>query len=288
MAHELRCLLPEGIWAALQRRADESGEPIAHLVSRALADALDVEHHTVFQVSTVGALAEGVYQGAVRVETLREHGDFGLGTFEGLDGELVVVDGAFLQVRADGDVRAAPDDALSPYAVVTRFVPEHLVELAVDDLDDLYGRLDEARDTENHFFAFRLDGDFAGLHLRAACRVAEGTPLAEATEGQTEWHLDDARGTVVGFWSPDYAARFDVAGYHLHFLTDDRRHGGHVLAFHRARITARWQRLEQLVVALPETGDFLAADLRSDPGNALAQAERARPGPSEPTSGPAG
>jgi acetolactate decarboxylase len=275
--HELECPVPDGVWAALEQRAAETGEPIPHLVARALADALDVEHHTVFQVSTVGALAEGVYQGAVRVDTLREHGDFGLGTFEGLDGELVVLDGRFLQVRSDGSIHDAPADALSPYAVVTRFAPDRTVEVAVDDLDDLFAQLDGERDTANHFFAFRLDGEFATVHLRAACRVPEGTPLADATEQQSEWRVTGVRGTVVGFWSPEYASRFDVAGYHLHFLTDDRSHGGHVLDLGRAELTAGWQRLEQLIVALPDTGDFLTADLRADHQDAISRAERARP-----------
>jgi acetolactate decarboxylase len=273
--HELRCPVPDGVWAALDARARETGEPIAHLVSRALADTLDVEHHTVFQVSTVGALAEGVYQGAVRVATLREHGDFGLGTFDGLDGELVALDGAFVQVGADGSVHAAPDDALSPYAVVTRLVPDRRFEIAAVDLDDLGARLDTERDTENHFFAFRVDGTFGALHLRAACRVAEGTPLAVAAAVQSEWHLADATGTIVGFWSPGYASRFDVAGYHLHFLTDDRTHGGHVLGLRDVHATVAGQRLEQLVVALPETLDFLAADLRRDREDSIRRVERA-------------
>ena len=54
--------------------------------------------HTLYQVSTAIALVEGIYQGAVRVGTLREHGDLGLGTFENLDGEMIIVDGHFFQV----------------------------------------------------------------------------------------------------------------------------------------------------------------------------------------------
>lgn len=277
MPHDLRCRIPDGLWAALRERTAATGEPVAHVVARALADALDVEHHTVFQVSTVGALAEGVYEGAVRVGTLREHGDFGLGTFDGLDGELVALDGRFLRVGADGRVETAPDDALSPYAVVTAFVPDGAVELEVDDLDALGALLDRERDTANHFFAFRLAGAFESVHLRAACRVPEGTPLDEATTLQSEWRVADVHGTVVGFWSPEFASRFDVAGYHLHLVTDDDAHGGHLLGFRRARVTVSWQRLEQLVVALPEAGDFLAADLRADRRDAVDRAERAAP-----------
>src|ERR1700732_4973559 len=93
--------------------------------------------HTLYQVSTATALVEGIYQGAVRVGTLREHGDLGLGTFENLDGEMVVLDGQFYQVRSDGSVRECDDDVLSPFAVVTRFVPE--TEVRLDECPDLSG-----------------------------------------------------------------------------------------------------------------------------------------------------
>src|SRR5215475_11404499 len=102
--------------------------------------------HTLYQVSTATALVEGVYQGAVRVGTLREHGDIGLGTFENLDGEMVVVDGRFFQVRSDGSVRECADDMLSPFAVVTRFAPDEAVTLRrCPDLSHLTARFDRLR-----------------------------------------------------------------------------------------------------------------------------------------------
>jgi acetolactate decarboxylase len=116
-----------GLWQALMTRAEQAHEPPSHIVSQALAEYLAVTHHTLYQVSTATALVEGVYQGAVRVGTLREHGDLGLGTFENLDGEMVVVDGRFFQVRSDGSVRECGNDVLSPFAVVTRFAPEREV-----------------------------------------------------------------------------------------------------------------------------------------------------------------
>src|SRR4051812_1872944 len=96
----LRDMIAPGLWHALMRHAEGTREPLSHIVSRALAEYLRVAHHTLYQVSTATALVEGIYQGAVRVGTLREHGDLGLGTFENLDGEMVIVDGHFFQVRA--------------------------------------------------------------------------------------------------------------------------------------------------------------------------------------------
>ena len=92
------------VLAALHDQASSSGAPVDHLVERALAEYLGVEHHTLYQVSTAGALVEGVYQGAVSVGVVREHGDFGLGTFEDLDGEMIVLDGHVFRVGSDGEV----------------------------------------------------------------------------------------------------------------------------------------------------------------------------------------
>jgi acetolactate decarboxylase len=273
--HELRSRIPAGLWRALQQRSRETGEPVRHLVAAALAELLDIEHQTIFQVSTVGALVEGVYEGAVRVGTLREHGDFGIGTFEGLDGELVALDGAFFRIRDDGALHEVADDELTPYAMITHFNPSPPVSLPVcNSFDALGAALDELRDSSNHFFAFRVDGTFPSMHVRAACKVPEGTPLVEATKLQSEWELQDVHGTLVGFWSPGYAAHFDVAGYHFHVVDADRRRGGHLLACSTGALSVGVERLDQLVVALPETGDFLRADLEHDPSAALDVAER--------------
>src|SRR5262249_33600418 len=118
----------ESLLNALTARCNETGESMRHFVSRALSDALGLDHSTLFQVSTTGALVQGVYKGAVTVGELRKHGDFGLGTFEGLDGEMVVVDGRFYQVRSDGRITEPPDTAPVPFAVVTTFQPRRRVQ----------------------------------------------------------------------------------------------------------------------------------------------------------------
>src|SRR2546429_3387558 len=143
---QLNTTISPGLWRALVDYAERTKEPLAHVVSKALAEYLQVSHHTLYQVSTATALVEGIYQGAVRVGTLREHGDLGLGTFENLDGEMVIVDGHFFHVRSDGSVRECDDDVLSPFAVITRFAPDAAATLEqCPDLDPLPPRSDTAR-----------------------------------------------------------------------------------------------------------------------------------------------
>jgi acetolactate decarboxylase len=270
----LNTTISPGLWRALLDYAERTHEPLAHLVSKALAEYLQVSHHTLYQVSTSTALVEGIYQGAVRVSTVREHGDLGLGTFENLDGEMVIVDGQVFQVRSDGSVRECSDDVLSPFAVITRFTPEETVTLAqCPDLSHLTSHFDALRPSDNFFFALRVDGHFDYVHTRAMCRTAEGVPLVQAAAVQPEFELHDVSGTLVGFWTPEYAKTLNVPGYHLHFVSDDRQSGGHLLQCRGTNLRLQIQREGDYHIALPETEDFFKADLRRDPAADLARAE---------------
>lgn len=267
----------QSLMDALVAHCTASGEPLRHFVSRALSDALGLEHATLFQVSTSGATVQGVYKKAVTVGTLKSHGDFGLGTFEGLDGEMMVLDGQVYQAHPDGRITSPPDDAAVPFATVTMFRPQHRAVLRdVDSLAALTARLDRLRRSDNLFFAVRLDGHFTQMHTRVACKVAAGVHLDDATAHQAEFHLADVTGTLMGFWSPPYSRAISVAGWHLHLLTDDRTHGGHVLGCRAESLAASVQDLDDLHLALPETREFLHADLTRDPGEALRKAESAR------------
>ena len=275
----LHLKLPHSIWKALQERQSVSGEPLHHIVRTALANYLRVEHATLFQVSTSTALVEGIYEGAVSVGELRKHGNFGLGTFEGLDGEMVALDGHFYQVKSDGSVREATDPELSPFAVVTFFEAEQTIEIDdCPDLKALFGQLDKLRASENVFYAIRVDGRFDTMHTRAMCKSEEGTPLVVAAAHQPEFRISDIEGTVVAIWSPEYVKALEIPGYHLHFVTKDRSAGGHVLALSGKRLKAGIQLLTELHMALPENPDFLRADLTRDSSSALERVENAKEG----------
>lgn len=272
----LHLKLSESLWNALEARQRATGEPVYHIVRAALADHLRVEHSTLFQVSTSMALVEGIYQGAVSIGQLRQHGDFGLGTFEGLDGEMVAVDGRFYQVRSDGTVRAAADEDLSPFAVVTHFEAEQSFPIPdCPDLNFLSARLDQLRISSNVFYAVRVDGTFRLMHTRAMCKSREGTPLVVAAAHQPEFRMHDVAGTLAGFWSPEYVKTLEVPGYHLHFVTDDRTAGGHLPDCSGLDLRVQIQQVNEIRIALPENEEFLRADLTRDPAADLAKAEHA-------------
>lgn len=269
------CEISESLMLALTARVERTGETVSHVIMSALADALELEHSTLFQVSTSTALVQGVYDGVVTIGELKQHGDFGLGTFDGLDGEMLALDGRFYRIQSSGKVSQPEDDAKVPFAVVTAFRAEHdfLIE-RVDSFADLLAQLDRVRQTENLFCAVRIEGKFTHLRTRAACKADSGVSLVDATSHQAEFEFSDISGVLVGFWTPSYARTLNIAGWHLHFVSDDRSGGGHLLDCGALGLRAQLQQLADVRIAMPETAAFLQADLSRDPTNDLDVAER--------------
>ena len=194
-------------------------------------------HHALFQTSTIDALLEGRYDGDVSFAELEEHGDFGLGTLEALDGEMVALDGSFYQVKADGRAYAIDGGTRTPFAVVTFFEPGLSRRLTGPmDLATFCTRLDLLVGGEASCYAVRVDGRFEYVKTRSVPRQRRPyPPLAEVVEHQPTFELRDVSGSLVGFRFPRYAQDLNVAGYHFHFITAERSAGGHVLEFQLAR-----------------------------------------------------
>jgi len=252
-------------------------ESCDHIVAEALSRSLDTPIHTLFQVSTSAALVEGVYQGAVRVSRLLRHGDFGLGTFVELDGEMIVLDGVCYQISATGAIAPVDGDRLIPYAVVTRFSADYRADhREIPNVDALVAACDQLRDSNNLFYAFRARGRFHTMKTRVMRPVLEGTTLKMAASAQQEFCFEQLQGTLIGLWSPGFAASFSVPGYHFHFLSEDRQKGGHVLDCRASDGDIEGCSINEMHVSLPETEEFLRADLTRDPVKDLLDAERSK------------
>lgn len=266
-----------GVMRALRARQERTGQSLSRIADTLLSDALDLQRHSIFQVSTSNALVKGVFEGSATVGDLLGHGDFGLGTFDGLDGEMIIIGGDCFRASAGGTVTDVDEDAEVPFALVTWFSADtEDVRDQETTLGDLTQRLDDLRPSQNLFVALRVDGLFDQLSLRAACKALPGEGLVEATAHQSEFDVGDVRGSLVGFWVPEYAGTVSVPGYHLHFISDDRSVGGHVLGMRGQGLTIRIHTETDLHLSLPETEEFLAADLRGDFAAELDTAETAR------------
>jgi acetolactate decarboxylase len=272
----LNCEISHHLQVALEERAKTTGESISRIVTTALFRSLEIPVHTLFQVSTSGALVQGIYERAVSSTFLLNYGDFGIGTFDNLDGEMVVLDGAIYQVRSDGTVTRIVDDTGTPFAVVVHFVAnqDQIIDSA-SSFEDLTKICNQYRDSDNLFYAFRIDGHFNHIHTRAMEATLDGLPLAQAAAIQPEFEFKDIDGTLVGLWSPQFSSSLNVAGYHFHFLSEDRTEGGHLLDCSGKNLRVRVERLNDFHLSLPESEEFLRADLTKDTAKDLAYAEQA-------------
>lgn len=236
----------------------------------------DPLHHTLFQTSTIDALLDGNYDGDVRFAELREHGDFGLGTLDALDGEMVALDGGFYQIGADGAVYPVDERTKTPFAVVTFFEPggARLLDAAMD-LAALCKQVDDLLADTSVCCAVRVDGHFSYVKTRSVPRQSKPyPPLAEVVKNQPVFELRDVRGSLVGFRFPDYAQGLNVAGYHFHFITTDRRAGGHVLGCRLTQGELRIDREADLRVELPPAVNLPVPDQTASKRETLDRIEK--------------
>jgi acetolactate decarboxylase len=186
------------------------------------------QDHSVFQVSTFHALKQGILETETTFGELRKHGDFGLGTLNGLDGEMVALNGEFFQVKADGSVHSIPDNAKTPFAVVTFFTPDKKLSLPrINNPKELTAAVDQQTDKDT-ILAIKVSANFDHVKVRSVPRQEKPYPtLEDALKRQVQFELKNVRGTRVGFRFPKYMDGVNASGYHFHFITADKKAGGH-------------------------------------------------------------
>jgi acetolactate decarboxylase len=229
----------------------------------------------LYQFSLMNALAEGVYEGSVTYGAVRQHGDFGLGTFNELDGEMVGFDGQFYQLRSDGSARLVDPEQKTPFAIVTFFQPTLTREVKGPMTKVELQKWIESLTEGNYFQAIKVDGQFAKMTTRTVSRQRKPYPkLSEAASGQQTLELTNVAGTLAGFRSPGYARGIGVSGFHLHFLKEDRQGGGHALDYVLTEGCLSIASELNLHIELPQTGEFEQANL-DNPGDieAIAKVE---------------
>lgn len=221
------------------------------------------DDYAVYQTSTMAALLSGLYDGDVTVQQLLTHGDFGLGTFNHLDGEMVVLGGVCYHFRDDGSVQIASPTDRTPFAAVMHFRSSQSFDVTVPtSLDDLTKRIDHVTGGENLPVAVRVDGTFAPLRTRTVGEQQKPyPPLTEAAAHEAINTLDTTKGTVAGFRTPQFEGAISVAGYHLHYVDDSRTHGGHVLDLTLTTGRVSIAAISELRLVLPDTPEYRAADI---------------------------
>jgi len=229
----------------------------------------------LYLCAPVNALVEGLYEENIPFTEVKRHGDFGLGTFDDLDGEMVMLGGRIYQITADGEAHEVSEELHTPFAVVTFFEPTFSTTFdEAMDYDTFQKRLESLFPSPNLFYAIRVTGSFSHVRARSVPKQHNYRPLDEAAHEQHTFDFKDTEGCLVGFFTPAFMASLNVPGLHLHFLTNDRRHGGHLLSCRPESVTVEVQVIHALELSLPMTRDYLTRDFSHDTTAALEKAEK--------------
>lgn len=219
--------------------------------------------HAGFQVSTLGALQAGVYQGAATIAELKHHGNFGLGTLEGLDGEMVILDGKFYQIKSDHVAYPVADGSKTPFSTVTFFCRWRSFHLPGKmNYQELQRQIDIHLPKQNLPYAIRIKGSFPSLRVRSVPKQAPPYRHLKdvLSQQQVEFKLPNVgtnvQGTLVGFRLPQYFKDVNQAGYHFHFIKSDSTTGGHLLDGVFINPTVDVQPLQHWQIMLPNNTAF--------------------------------
>ena len=230
----------------------------------------------LFQTSTIDALLEGVYDGEITYKELKQHGDFGIGTFNSLDGEMIGLEGKFYQIKADGVAYLVDSSLKTPFAVVTFFEPDKSVSLVQDvDYDQLEQYLDNLLPTKNIFYAVKIEGIFRYIKTRSVPKQNKPyPPLVEVVKNQPTFEFHNVEGTIVGFRCPVYVEGINVPGYHLHFITGDKKAGGHLLECQIKNVKIEIDYTSEFYMALLGSNEFYKVDLAKEKKTELEKVEK--------------
>ena len=211
------------------------------------------------------ALNKGVYGGVLSCGALKQFGDFGIGTFEGLDGEMVLCDGVVYQLDVDGRAHVAEDSLETPFATVTFFKRDKMLRLPPGiTYRKLQKLLDAFIGSKNFFYAVKITGTFKKMRTRSVPKQKHPyPPLNSALATQKTRDFESVRGTLVGFRCPAYARGINVVGYNCNFITEDKKAGGHVLDFVTGDVVVEVDTKVNFFMLLPDSSVFGKCDLNT-------------------------
>jgi acetolactate decarboxylase len=230
----------------------------------------DDDSPVLVQVSVIDALLQGIFEGIIPISNLKDYGDIGIGTFDKLDGEMIMYNDTIYQVVYSGEVKVPSEDIKTPFASVCEWKTNSSFSLERFNFDSLQTNFDDYFPTANIFYGVKMKGKFKYMKTRI---VEPNKPLGEAAANQHEFEFNNIDGVIVGFYCPEYVKGINATGFHLHFLSGDRKSGGHILSFEIEKVDVELCFLYDFKLILPEEGSFFTGDFTVDRQEELEEAE---------------
>ncbi len=236
-------------------------------------DATDAAYRTdhgdtFFHYSIWWAFVNKVFDGDLTVKDLKANGDVGLGSFDFLDGEMIMVDGVPYRITEDGKVSIGADEDQIVYANAAFFDADKQFEMpGPNDYDAFRQRLNPALPSLNYFYAFKVHGNFKKMKCGGLNKQSK--PFKDGLDvlipNRPVFEQENVSGTMIGFFCPEFIGNINVAGYHFHFISDDRKMGGHVMEFLcETPLEVELDRMKDYHFVLPENEDYENVELKKE------------------------
>ncbi|HEH0830648.1 TPA: acetolactate decarboxylase [Staphylococcus aureus] len=219
--------------------------------------------NVLYQHGTLGTLMAGLLEGTASINELLQHGDLGIATLTGSNGEVIFLDGKAYHANEHKEFVELKGDELTPYATVTKFVADTSYETKDKSSEAVFAEIKEKMLSENLFSAVKISGLFKKMHVRMMpAQEPPYTRLIDSARRQPEQTETYVKGSVVGFFTPELFHGIGSAGFHVHFANDDRNFGGHVLDFEVEDVKVEIQNIETFEQHFPiQDKDFTKANI---------------------------
>lgn len=206
----------------------------------------------LYQFNTLGSLMSGLYDGKKTISSILHHGNFGIGTFDQVEGEMIIMDGIVYQALGNNTIRVADQDQTSPYVAVTNHNADVTFEMTgTHSINEVEKKIESYLTSRNLFHSIKIQGHFQSMKVRMATKTASGTSFDVVSANQPEYMEENISGTIVGFFTPTMFHGMSVAGFHLHFLSEDKKFGGHILDFTSEDLTVEIGQISKIQQDFP-------------------------------------
>lgn len=237
----------------------------------------DTLHNNLFTVGIGAGLIGGLYDGNFPYSLLKQHGDFGLGAPDKLDGELVVFQGKIYQTQYTGKTFVVDDKQLTPFAMVHFFQPDKKITINNEiGKETLFHLLDSILTNVNGLYAIHISGKFNYIKTRAfpPVKANDHTPLASMLPLQHFFEFKDAKGDLIGYRLPSFMDNTNISGYHFHFLSAGKDAGGHIIDVKAHNIVIEIDMLDSYTINVPSNKEFEQFDFKKNRAEDIKSVER--------------
>lgn len=192
-----------------------------------------IKPNTIFHFSIVDAFLNNLFEGNTTFKKIMEYGDFGIGTMNCLDGEMIILDGKPYTIRADGKAYGIDDFEKSPICVVTHFKKDYSFNIkSLIKYSQLIEKVNSFLPTQNVFIPIKIVGKFKSISTRSIVKQTKPyKPIEDLINETIKFNYTNITGTIIGFKSPPFIERIGVPDYHFHFIDEEKKVGGHLLDF---------------------------------------------------------